>query len=199
MANGIRRLSTHKPKLEKYKLYINTHTIERSLERHKYLSDNFFNAKGAQLFYGIESKKFNDKHIVRPLLMYKNRIFTCLEFMEDGQKCLKILTALSELHFFSSTSLNFGIHTELKDIKISDTIYDELFVEDSDIIIKNIDEMRFINPAKKNYKKGYDRLVDFDAGKYENYFTKNYFSFPFTNFTFWGVRLKMTMRRRNGQ
>jgi len=175
-----------------YVLHVNDHVLERSVERHDFLISpkEFFKVKYADLFYGLESKE-GGPDFVKPMIMYKNKIFAVRIFEVEGTLHMKILTSLSDVQFFSSFNLNFGMHTDAVTVKFKDVQFHDAHFPVEASINQDFRELEWKYNIRKDYKKGYDKEIVISGRKKTNYFLREKMTFPFYVFTFWGKRLKI--------
>jgi hypothetical protein len=176
-----------------YVLHINDHVLKRSTGRHDFLISptEFFKEKSAVLFYGLESKE-DIVDFVKPMIMYKNKLFAVRIFEIKGILHMKLLTTLSDVQFFSSLNLNFGMHTDAVEIRFSDTIFEDANFPVESSVNLDFKKLDWKYNIKKDYKKGYDKEIVINGRRKSNYFLREKMTFPFYVFTFWGKRLKIS-------
>jgi len=156
-------------------LYINQHTIQRIEERSKidilYVLEKY-NQTGIKKFKVLQTINTKEglKHYIKEALYINNQFILPMNvFVEDNTEHYKILSLLFENQFFSSISLNFGLHTDYEIVK-----FDEIKIEDKYFpkeMMKNYEEQKEWNFRITEEEP--DRVFEV-SNRGNNYITEKY-------------------------
>ena len=104
-------------------LKINEHTLKAFEDRSNGRLLDFIYEENEnnnlKIMYGYETRP-DGKEFVKPILVVKNKWFLPMRIFEkEGIEYYKVLSVLYDIQYFGSINLNFGLHTNIKNIIIS--------------------------------------------------------------------------------
>jgi hypothetical protein len=117
-------------------LKINEHTLKAFEDRSNGRLLDFIYEENEnnnlKIMYGYETRP-DGKEFVKPILVVKNKWFLPMRIFEkEGIEYYKVLSVLYDIQYFGSINLNFGLHTDIKNIRfniidIKDEFFDDTF------------------------------------------------------------------------